>query len=110
MQVDFAPGGVEAHGVAGALGGRVAVAVRAAEAGPEGVRLTGVEVGVEEAGFGDLFEEAFGGVPVAVEDDAFVELTDERVLCLQASLGEDRFVRREESSLAKVLQDVAENQ
>ena len=71
---------VDAHCVAAATAGHVAVRVEPAYACPAHARLTCVAVGAEQPGVGAVAYELLGLGPGAVEDEGGVEGGDEGVL------------------------------
>jgi hypothetical protein len=66
------------------MGWHVPVCVCTVQSFPHGVRLTGVQVRVEETSLRDVVDELFGMRPVALEDHAGVKFCDEGVLELEA--------------------------
>lgn len=108
-EVDLAVVGIDAHGVSTTLRGGVPVGVDAVQTAPLGVGLTGLEVGLEEAGGGGLVEERLSFVPVALEHEGGVERCHDRMFEFNLRTGEDGLVGGQEPSFAEVLENVSED-
>lgn len=106
-EVNVAIVGIDTHGVATAFRGCVAIGVDAVQTPPLGVWLTGLEVGLEEAGRGGVYKESLGLVPVSLEHEGGVQRCHDGMLELDVRTGEDRLVRRQEPPFTEVLENLA---